>query len=63
MEIVKYNEKKKVLSMKFNTDVIWKYNGVDKKAYDKLTSAKSLEKAVKDLLHKPLIVGTHKEVK
>ena len=61
MEILNYDKENEILSVKYNTKVVWEYSKVDKEMYKKIKGAK--DSAVELMLRKLLIVGENKEVK
>ena len=61
MEIVKYDEKNKVLYVKFNTKAVWKYAGIDSKLYKGIIDAEEPKKFLSYLIHNFNLVGTYNE--
>ncbi len=59
MEIVKYDKKEQSLYIKYNTHVVWKYNGVTQEDFNKINADKS-SKTLKNILRQLLTVGTYK---
>jgi len=62
MEIVHYDKEKRVLSIRYNTKVIWEYQGVNEDEYKAVLNATS-ETKVRKLLSQQFIVGEYKGVK
>ncbi len=64
MEIVKYDRKKKVLSVRYNTKIVWDYKDVEEAEYfkvvEKLQDEGFSKTKLQTLLSKQFIVGTHK---
>ncbi len=60
MEIVEYNEKRQMLSLRYNTHVVWKYSPVTKTMYTDILNAESPEKCVKRLFRHSNVLGVYK---
>ena len=61
MEIVEYNKRKEMLSVRYNTSAIWKYSPVDVETYVKIANAESPEKLLHKTFHDSNMVGVSKE--
>jgi len=64
MKVIKYNEKKQLLSIRYNTNLVWVYSNIDKETYNKmLFFNEDSDEAVKHILRKKLTVGENKGIR
>jgi len=63
MKIINYDKEKKVLSVQYNTKIIWDYKDVSEEMYEKILYSNASEKELKEFLSEQFIVGVHKGVK
>lgn len=61
MEIVKYDEEREVLHLRFSTRTVWKYCDISKEMYESIANAESPRRAIRNLFHNSCIVGVVKE--
>jgi hypothetical protein len=61
MQLLRYNKKKKILTVKFSSHTVWEYPGVDAESYKFIKKAKNRERAVRTVLRRLLIVGENKK--
>jgi uncharacterized protein YneF (UPF0154 family) len=62
MEILSYNLKTGVLSVKYNTKTVWEYSPINEDTFYQIMGAKSSNSKVKNILRKLSIVGENKGV-
>jgi len=63
MELLSYDKKKEMLSVRWNTTAVWNYTGITNTDYAEIVKSESPGNHLSKLVHKTFIIGERSEVK